>query len=173
MEGAKGGTFAPEGMGKEFVNRPRKALADYVGASQEFAAFPGGVVQPWDPLDLSKLTYVSGNNPDVAFMREAELKHGRMSMLAFAGILVTNGGVHLPGNAGISFEEADWTKAWGAVNDQDPAATGQVLLAIALIEGVTSKGVFGEHSSRVMSSLRRHMLRAPRSQRAGPAWARR
>ena len=85
MQGAKGGTFAPAGMGKEFVSQTRKPLSDYVGASHELACFPGGVMQAWDPLDLSKLTFVSGNNPDVAWLREAELKHGRMAMLAIVG----------------------------------------------------------------------------------------
>jgi len=77
-------TFAPVGMGAEYVSRPRKPLSEYVGASEELAAFPGGVIQAWDPMDFSLLYKVSGNNPDVAFLREAELKHGRIAMLAFA-----------------------------------------------------------------------------------------
>merc|ERR1711933_678476 len=72
-------SYAPEGMGKEYVNQPRKPLSEYVGASVEFCAFPGAPDEPvaWDPMRFSELYKVSGNNPDVAWLREAELKHGR------------------------------------------------------------------------------------------------
>ena len=76
-------SYAPEGMGKEYVNQPRKPLSEYVGASVEFCAFPGAPDEPvaWDPMRFSELYKVSGNNPDVAWLREAELKHGRICML--------------------------------------------------------------------------------------------
>jgi len=132
-------TFAPVGMGAEYVSQPRKPLSEYVGASQELAAFPGGVLQPWDPMSFSLLYKVSGNNPDVAFLREAELKHGRIAMLAFAGVLVTNGGVHLPGDFWL---DPDWTTAWGSVGAKNPAGLAQVVAAIGLFEGQTSTGLF-------------------------------
>ena len=45
-------SYAPEGMGKEYVNQPRKPLSEYVGASVEFCAFPGAPDEPvaWDPM---------------------------------------------------------------------------------------------------------------------------
>jgi len=132
-------TFAPVGMGAEFVSKPRKPLSEYVGASHELAAFPGGEMKAWDPLDFALLYKVSGNNPDVAFLREAELKHGRLAMLAFAGLLVTNGGVHLPGDL---FTDSNWVTAPASVNAKAPAAIAQIFAAIAIIEGQTSKGVF-------------------------------
>jgi hypothetical protein len=135
-------TFAPEGMGKEYVSRPRKPLSEYAGASMELdlgSYFSSGAITAWDPMELHKLYKVSGNNPDVAFMREAELKHGRLAMLAFAGVLATNGGLHLPGEI---WSDSDWTTAWGSVAKVNPSATVQVLLGIAWVEGVTAKGVF-------------------------------
>ena len=85
--------YAPEGMGREFIDAPRKPLSEFVGAFGE----PLGDATPWDPLGLSKLYKVSANNPDPAWLREAELKHGRIAMLAFLGIIVTSGGtVHFP-----------------------------------------------------------------------------
>ena len=65
-------SYAPEGMGKEYVNQPRKPLSEYVGASVEFCAFPGAPDEPvaWDPMRFSELYKVSGNNPDVAWLRE-------------------------------------------------------------------------------------------------------
>ena len=105
-------SFAPAGMGGEYVSQPRKPLSEYIGASQELAAFPGGETKPWDPMQFSDLYKVSGNNPDVAWLREAELKHGRMSMLAVTGIMVQSSGIYLPGNAEVDFSgAADWATA--------------------------------------------------------------
>mmetsp|Transcript_43158 Transcript_43158/g.113360 ORF Transcript_43158/g.113360 Transcript_43158/m.113360 type:complete len:236 (-) Transcript_43158:461-1168(-) len=133
-------TFAPAGMGKEYLQQPRKPLSEYVGASHELAAFPGGVMKPWDPMDFCELYKVSGNNPDVAWLREAELKHGRMSMLAVTGIIVQSSGLHLPGNAEVDFSgAADWANAPTTL---PLVAWSQVILFIGLIEGTTSKGLF-------------------------------
>lgn len=52
----------------------------------------GGVA--WDPLSLAKL----GDNidtfpnmfPDVQFLQEAEIKHGRQAMLAWTGVWATH-----------------------------------------------------------------------------------
>jgi hypothetical protein len=135
-------TFAPAGMGKEYVSQPRKPLAEYAGASLELdlaSYFKDGTAAAWDPMSFSELYKVSGNNPDAAFLREAELKHGRIAMLAFAGILATNGGVHLPGEVWL---DADWTSAWSSVAAKNPSATTQIIFGIAAVEGSTSKGVF-------------------------------
>lgn len=134
--------LAPSGMGREFINAERKPLSSYVGASQEMhilQAFRRGD-DPWDPMSFSQLWKVSANNPDPAFLREAELKHGRICMLAFAGILATNGGLHLPG--ADCWLDSDWTSALGTVQAKNPAAVGQILGAIGIIEGFTAKGVF-------------------------------
>merc|ERR1719421_689193 len=113
-----GEPLAPAGMGREYINDPtaRRPLSEYVGASEELnlvAYFKGEgeALEPWDPLDLCLLSKVSANNPDVAFLREAELKHGRIAMLAFVGIAITSGGGHLPAAA---FEKAT---AAGCGND--------------------------------------------------------
>ena len=134
-------SYAPEGMGKEYVNQPRKPLSEYVGASVEFCAFPGAPDEPvaWDPMRFSELYKVSGNNPDVAWLREAELKHGRMSMLAITGVMVQSSGIHWPGNADISFDNTDWATAPATL---PAAAWGQVLLFIGLVEGQKSEGLF-------------------------------
>lgn len=133
-------SFAPAGMGKEYVNQPRKPLSEYVGASVEFLPVGSdGTPVPWDPMRFSELYKVSGNNPDVAWLREAELKHGRMSMLAVTGIMVQSSGIHLPGNAEISFGDANW---WSAPTSLPPTAWGQVLLFIGLMEGTTSAGLY-------------------------------
>jgi hypothetical protein len=88
----------------------------------------------WDPLGLADL----GSAGTLAWFRHAELKHGRVSMAAFAGWLVAVSGVHLPGlcsfSEGVSFEDISKLtpmEQWGAV----PAlGKAQILLAIGIIE---------------------------------------
>jgi Chlorophyll A-B binding protein len=52
--------------------------------------------QSWDPLSLGKLGQgeafdtFPGMFPDYQFLNEAEIKHGRMSMLAWTGIWATH-----------------------------------------------------------------------------------
>ena len=55
----------------------------------------------FDPLNLA-------TKYDVNWMREAELKHGRLCMLAVSGFLAVDGGIRFPGKAfeGISAVEA-------------------------------------------------------------------
>eukprot|EP00591_Stephanopyxis_turris_P012808 CAMPEP_0195517140 /NCGR_PEP_ID=MMETSP0794_2-20130614/10015_1 /TAXON_ID=515487 /ORGANISM="Stephanopyxis turris, Strain CCMP 815" /LENGTH=217 /DNA_ID=CAMNT_0040645905 /DNA_START=57 /DNA_END=710 /DNA_ORIENTATION=+ len=94
----------------------------------------------WDPLELGKL----GKNidtfpnmfPDAQFLQEAEIKHGRMSMLAWTGIWATHVGgmglgMHIPGMP----VESDWTKALGVFASQEPAMFAAILLFISIAEG--------------------------------------
>ena len=74
------------------------ALDGMVGAGEE----TGGV--PWDPLGFSKIHDLvkdsehANNWPHVKFLREAEIKHGRIAMLAFVGVCVQKGlNFHWPG----------------------------------------------------------------------------
>jgi len=59
----------------------------------------GGI---FDPLNLSESGW------DLNWMREAEIKHGRICMLGFLGFIVNDAGIHFPGAAfeGISSIEA-------------------------------------------------------------------
>ena len=141
--------LAPAGMGREFINQPRKPLADYVGASVELQPFlgkgkpfGGAADEAWDPLQLTDLWKVSANNPDVAWLRHAELKHARMAMLAFAGILVTNSGVHFPPGPDGLFLDSNWVTAPATLGAKSPAAIAQVFLGIGIVEGYTSSGIF-------------------------------
>jgi len=131
-------SYAPSTMGKEYVNAPRKPLSEYVGTSIELAAFPGGNTEavPWDPMGFSELYKISGNNPDVAWLREAELKHGRMSMMAIVGIMIQESGIHDP-----YWAPAEST--WYDAPTQVPAlAWGGLLVTIGLIEGTYAEGLY-------------------------------
>eukprot|EP01035_Chromulina_nebulosa_P019978 gene19978-25947_t len=64
-----------------FLNKP-KNLDGLIGSSD------------FDPIGFSEYF-------DIKFLREAELKHGRVSMLATVGWLVQQAGVHLPSPNGL------------------------------------------------------------------------
>mmetsp|Transcript_5116 Transcript_5116/g.7533 ORF Transcript_5116/g.7533 Transcript_5116/m.7533 type:complete len:218 (-) Transcript_5116:246-899(-) len=94
----------------------------------------------WDPMGLSKL----GANidtfpamfPHKQYMEAAEIKNGRMAMLAWTGIWATTQGglglgLHFPGAP----VEPDWTKALGVFFAEQPYVAGAILAFIALAEG--------------------------------------
>ena len=159
--------YAPAGMGREFIDAEgaRKPLDDYVGVSEELnlaAFFKGEPLGPaWDPMGFSKLSKVSANNPDVAFLREAELKHGRIAMLAFVGIVITNGGVHFGGAPFVAAADAGWPDALGAIQKASPSIYGQMIGAVAIVEGVSNSNRakksninwWGEQMPRPRSSM--------------------
>ena len=78
-----------------------------------------GVTKPlgfWDPLNLAGL----GSDSTLAWFRAAELKHGRVAMLATTGYLVQAAGFHFPGmlSKDVSFESLSTMKpfdAWAAM----------------------------------------------------------
>ncbi|KAJ1630955.1 light harvesting complex protein 2 [Pavlovales sp. CCMP2436] len=68
------------------------------------------------------------NNPSLKWLREAELKHGRICMLAFAGTFVQTFTPTL-------VTDVDWFKASSAYASSNPGGAAQILLGIALVEG--------------------------------------
>ena len=98
-----------------FLSRPEKldgTLAGDVG---------------FDPLGIS-------NYFDIKWMRESELKHGRICMLAAAGTLVQEF-IHLPGAA---FSKKVAIEAWASA---PRGGMIQILVAIGLIELVSNRSV--------------------------------
>jgi len=83
----------------------------------------------WDPLGL----LADADQARFDRLREVETKHGRISMLAILGHLVTTAGVRLPGSIGVcKFSEM---KTGLAAFDTIPAAgIAQVIMFIGLIE---------------------------------------
>jgi hypothetical protein len=70
-----------------------------VGASVEI---PGG--QVFDPLDLLKLHDIAPTVfPHVKWLRESELKHGRIAMLASIGAFTSQYGLVIPGKSNNAY----------------------------------------------------------------------
>lgn len=140
--------LAPPDMGREFINAKdvRKPLEAYAGLSAEMQVGDYIAEKPlmaWDPWSLSKLSKVSANNPDVAWLREAELKHCRICMLAFVGILVTASGKHWPGETFATATQAGWPNALGAIAKTNPGIVAQAVAAIGIYEGYSFRKTQG------------------------------
>jgi len=97
-----------------------------------------GATAPWkgfDPLGLATL----GSDETLAWFRAAELKHGRVAMLATTGYIVQGAGIHFPGmlSSDVSFESLSALKpldAWSAVPDEGKA---QIYFTIFLAEVIS------------------------------------
>mmetsp|Transcript_73928 Transcript_73928/g.175951 ORF Transcript_73928/g.175951 Transcript_73928/m.175951 type:complete len:328 (-) Transcript_73928:254-1237(-) len=114
-----------------------KMFATMVGADVE----TGNV--RWDPMSFHKLfdRNFDFNGvmawPHVQFLREAELKHGRICMLAFVGVIVQSV-YHFPGRPDVY----DWTQALEACCKDKNARLGiiQIMVFIFIVEGRTFCG---------------------------------
>eukprot|EP00558_Chaetoceros_sp_UNC1202_P007921 CAMPEP_0197246746 /NCGR_PEP_ID=MMETSP1429-20130617/21019_1 /TAXON_ID=49237 /ORGANISM="Chaetoceros sp., Strain UNC1202" /LENGTH=212 /DNA_ID=CAMNT_0042707483 /DNA_START=26 /DNA_END=664 /DNA_ORIENTATION=- len=94
----------------------------------------------WDPLSLGQLEDANDTFPNMfpksQFLQEAEIKHGRMCMLAWTGVWATHvGGMGLGMHIAGMPIESDWTKALGVVASEQPAMFGAILLFISIAEG--------------------------------------
>lgn len=108
-------------------------LGDMIGAGPET-----GASQPWDPLNLSG-EWLTGDIDKLAWMRAAEIKHGRVCMAAFVGYLVTSAGVFLPG--AINFEGTQFsdlgTDPWAAWDALSYSGKQQIIGTVGLLEFIS------------------------------------
>lgn len=109
-----------------------KAFEDEVGAQAPLGFFdPLGLVADGDESKFNRLRFV-------------ELKHGRISMLAIVGHLVTSGNVRLPGDIdlqGTSF--ADIPSGLAALDKIPSAGIAQIVAFIGFLELFVMKDVTG------------------------------
>jgi len=72
------------------------------------------VVGFWDPMNLVEYDQFSaGQEASIGFLRQAEIKHGRVAMAAFVGFIVQSNGIHFP-----------WASTLDGVTYADIAAAG-------------------------------------------------
>jgi len=105
----------------------------------------GGGTPPlknYDPFNLA----TSGSDETLLWYRAAELKHGRVAMVATTGYLINAAGIHFPGmlSSDISFESLSTMSppdAWAAV----PVAGKAQILATIFIAELVTEGYQGTH----------------------------
>ena len=113
------------------------ALSDMPGVTGPFS---GG----FDPLGLANL----GSDQTLAWFRAAELKHGRVAMLATTGYIVQGSGIHFPGmlSHDVSFESLSSMKpfdAWDAVPD-----SGKAQILFTIFVGELASEATGTHYTK-------------------------
>jgi len=96
----------------------------------------------FDPLNLA----TAGSDETLLWFRAAELKHGRVAMVATTGYLINAAGFHFPGmlSSDISFESLSTMTppdAWAAV----PVAGKAQILATIFIAELATEGYQGTH----------------------------
>ena len=102
-----------------------------------------GVQEPlgfFDPLGLLN----DAEQDKFDRLRYVEIKHGRISMLAFLGNIITRAGVHLPGSidkAGTSFDSIP--DGWAAINAIPQGGLLQIVAFVGLLELFVMKDITG------------------------------
>jgi len=96
----------------------------------------------YDPLDLVG----DGDQEKFDRLRFVEIKHGRISMLAVVGYLVTYAGVRLPGAIDLSGTKfSDIRGGFAAFNDISGAGIAQLVALVGFLELAVMKDVTGEN----------------------------
>uniref|UniRef100_A0A7S2A2M2 Uncharacterized protein n=1 Tax=Trieres chinensis TaxID=1514140 RepID=A0A7S2A2M2_TRICV len=104
---------------------------------KEIAEKSNPVLKYYDPLQLAS-TSIYGESQDatIAFLRHAEIKHGRVAMAAFVGYIVQSNGIHFPWPT--SFDGSPFPYAAGSPPEQwdalSDAAKWQIILFIGFLE---------------------------------------
>jgi len=115
--------LALAGTAAAFAPAPRQGASTALSAADlDSMAGSTSPVKNFDPLNLANV----GSDETLAWFRAAELKHGRVAMLAFTGYVVQSEGFHFPGmlSDDVSFESLSAMKpfdAWDAVPDAGKA----------------------------------------------------
>lgn len=95
------------------------------------------VVNFYDPLELSSQTFWGeSNEASIAWLRHAEIKHGRVAMAAFVGYIAQSNGLHFPWP--MDFEGTPYPFAAGSPPEQwdalSDAAKYQIIFFIGFLE---------------------------------------
>lgn len=128
-----------------FVTAAAFAPAKQTARSVAVKAFEGELgAQPplgfFDPLGL----VADGNQKNFDRLRYVELKHGRISMLAVVGYLVTEAGIRLPGDIALDGTKfTDVPSGFAAVSTLPGAGLLQLFAFIGFLEIFVMKDITG------------------------------
>lgn len=109
-----------------------ESLSDLQGLAQEL----NPAVKFWDPLNLAEQEYWGDSNEaTIAWLRSAEIKHGRIAMFAFVGYCAQANGAHWPWKMTMAGDDFPTSltppEQWDAIPE---AAKWQIVLTIGFLE---------------------------------------
>jgi hypothetical protein len=124
--------FAPATSG-----RASTAVNNGMDDLKSIAEKSNPVLKFYDPLELSTTTiWGNSNDETIAFLRQSEIKHGRVAMAAFVGYIVQSNGIHWP--FPIDFDGTPYPYAAGSPPEQwdalSDAAKWQIILFVGFLE---------------------------------------
>jgi len=104
---------------------------------EKLAAELNPLVKFWDPLNLAEAEFWGDSNQaTIGWLRQAEIKHGRVAMFAFVGYCVQANGYHWPWPMTLSGDSfpamSSPPEQWDAIPE---AAKWQIMLTVAFLEG--------------------------------------
>jgi len=115
------------------------------------------IIGYWDPMNLVDYDQFSqGQEASIGFLRQAEIKHGRVAMAAFVGYIVQSNGIYFPWKLTGDISYADIAAAGSPPDQWDAlptAAKVQILSFIGLLE------LFSETSTILEMSDNKHYMR--------------
>jgi len=146
--------MAPPATGARAVAPVMESKAELVALAEKCNPLLGF----WDPLSLADYDQWSqGEEAAIGFLRQAEIKHGRVAMAAFVGFIVQANGLVLPGKlttSGITYADIAAAGPPAAQWDALPTASKlQIIGFVALLELCT------ESSSILELSGEKHYMR--------------
>lgn len=128
--------FAPSSSGFGTLSS-KTCLSETISDLKELAGKCNPIVNYFDPLGLAENEFWgSSQESTIGFLREAEIKHGRVAMFAFVGYLVHANGITFPWAMtldGQPFPQVSSApEAWDAIPE---AAKLQIILFVGFLEG--------------------------------------
>jgi hypothetical protein len=132
--------FAPvTPMAAPSVSRAAAPVMETKADLEALAVKLNPVVGFWDPMNLVEYDQFSaGQEASIGFLRQAEIKHGRVAMAAFVGYLVQYNGIHFPWAISLNGMTFGDISAAGSPPEQwdalPTASKVQILLVIGALE---------------------------------------
>jgi len=131
--------FAPTAsLSTPVVSRGSSVKMETAADLEALASKLNPVVGFYDPMNLAEYDQFSvGQEASIGFLRQAEIKHGRVAMAAFVGYIVQANGITFPGQLTGSLSYADISAAGGPPDQWDAlptAAKVQILLFVGFLE---------------------------------------
>lgn len=107
------------------------------------------IVGFWDPMNLVEYDQFSqGTESQIGFLRQAEIKHGRVAMAAFVGYIVQSNGFTFPWKLTGSTEFSEIAAAGSPPDQWDALPTAaklQIILFVGFLEWVSENSyILGE-----------------------------
>jgi len=115
------------------------------------------VIGFWDPMNLAEYDQFSvGQEASIGFLRQAEIKHGRVAMAAFVGYIVQSNGIYFPWGLTGDVSHAQISAAGSPPDQWDALPTAskvQILLFIGFLE------ICGESTYILEQSGEKHYMK--------------